>query len=220
MVRTHPGDARGPLQRPRARAQVRRARLPVALPQVLAVSAALQDRADLAYWLPPASAAAPPGAAAAAGAAARPAEVGDRSVPDAAVGGAGTAAGGGAEGDAGGLAADSQHANGSVEREAGGRQQAEAGSDAAHEVGGGAPAGGPAERAGEGPLPWLPLALEVGIGACYRCNSCALCPAHYSMAGLWWARAAAAVAPTEATCMRRIQRAYGVRAWLHKESKR
>ncbi len=163
MVRTHPGDARGPLQRPRARAQVRRARLPVALPQVLAVSAALQDRADLAYWLPPASAAAPPGAAAAAGAAARPAEVGARSVPDAAD--AGTAAGGGAEGDAGGLAADSQHANGSVEREAGGRQQAEAGSDAAHEVGGGAAAGGPAERAGEGALPWLPLALEVGPGA-------------------------------------------------------
>ena len=32
--------------------QVRRARLPFALPQVLAISAALQDRADLAYWLP------------------------------------------------------------------------------------------------------------------------------------------------------------------------
>ena len=39
--------------------QVRRARLPVALPQVLAVSAALQDRADLAYWLPAAEPANP-----------------------------------------------------------------------------------------------------------------------------------------------------------------
>jgi len=144
---------------------VRRARLPVALPQVLAVSAALQDRADLAYWLPPAAAAAPPAAAAAAGAAARPVAAAIRSAPDAAVGDAGAAVGAGAEGDDGSLAADSQQANGGLEREADGGQQAQAGADAAHEAGGGAPAGGLAERAGEGAQPWLPLALEVGLGA-------------------------------------------------------
>ena len=152
--------------------QVRRARLPVALPQVLAVSAALQERADLAYWLP---AAEPPAEPAAAAPAAHPAangapaggaqrstggDSGDAAEPsrdpdrlrDAAAGGAGEQRGTEAAGSHAGNGAVGEPATADGDRDPGRRPDC---------------SGHPGDVAGEQPppkeRPWLPLALEVRL---------------------------------------------------------
>lgn len=118
--------------------QVRRARLPIALPQVLSISAALQDRADLAYWLPPTA------HAAAAADDASSSRVGDGSVGDDGVAN-GRVPNGGA---AAGVAARSLE------------QRLEGNGDAWVEAGAGGEAGA-ARGDGRDDSPWLPLALEV-----------------------------------------------------------
>ena len=117
---------------------MRRARLPVALPQVLSISAALQDRADLAYWLPPTA------PAAAAADRASSSRVGDGSGNDDGAANGRVPNGGAAAGVAGGSHEQRLEGNGdaSVEAGAGGEE-------------------GAAHGDNRDESPWLPLALEV-----------------------------------------------------------
>ncbi len=117
---------------------MRRARLPAALPQVLSISAALQDRGDLAYWLPPTA------PAAAAADCASSSRVGDGSVDDGGVANGRVPNGGAAAGVAGGSHEQRSEGNGdaSVEAGAGGEE-------------------GAARGDGRDESPWLPLTLEV-----------------------------------------------------------
>ena len=161
-------------------AQVRRARLPNALPQVLAISAALQDHADLAYWLPAAEA---PAVLATAAPAAHPAANGAPAggVPRSTTGDSADgaepsrdpdrlryAAEGGAGEQRGAEAAGSHSANGAVgERTtAGGDGDSGRRLDRSNHPGDVAEAQPPPKE-----RPWLPLALEVRLLPAMRCTT-------------------------------------------------
>lgn len=162
-------------------AQVRRARLPAGLPQVLAISAALQDRADLAYWLP---AAEPSAGYATAAPTAHPAANG------APAGGVPRSTGG-ESGDGAEPSRDPDRLRDAAAGGAGEQQGAEAAGSHSGEpeavgeptaAGGGGDPGRQADRSNHprdvvGPqlppkeCPWLPLALEVRLHSAKPCTT-------------------------------------------------